>query len=777
MTRTEPFSRRAALLISVVALISAVLAVAQPASAGTTWVDEGFESSSWEDSSTWANWLGTYASRSQIPGIEGNGTRITMKTGRHEAVMLDYLYSDHGYSAPDEAWFRYWMRFEDLPEDTGKLPGFAGFYSSSARAQIPPTESRPGWSARVLFGPGDGGKNVQLGYYLYWLGQSQSYGDGLWWSAQAPLGEWVCIEGHTAMNTPGKSDGQLDAWMNGDQVFHRDDILYRSSSQSSVHIREFMFEVYYGGSTTPPRDTSVSFDGLVVADQRVGCGDVEPRSSFEDTVDSPFVADIEWLAAEGITKGCNPSANTRFCPNESVTRGQMAAFLHRALDSRIKAPAAPPPPPDPPSVWGVEVADYEASLSTMKAAGEPLDMLHLEYPLSGGDWLATGVSSRSHWVPLQLSKIRDGGAVPYIEFYDTDISGFNSGRYDREFGAWVGTITGWLKENPANRLLIAPFPDANNKNVSYGDSVSAFTTAYRKVHDAVIATGVDESQVRFVYQMSAELNSDRYAKATVGTGYGAYSPGAGYIDLAAISWLNDGAPTWDDWGSVFKARVTEMNQEIGQDVPVLMGIVGSAPSVSGESRTDWFADLASGIGSSSTAIGFIYLDKDRAIRYEIGTETSPESGLLSALSTLNSPGDRLDWVFNDLDEWKQDVRASSMVGLFTDDDESVFESDITWLATTGITRGCGDGIFCPDSRVTRGQMAAFLHRALGGTLTPTGSPGTFSDVGDSPFASDIAWLASIGITKGCNPPANDRFCPDASVTRGQMAAFLHRALG
>jgi hypothetical protein len=30
---------------------------------------------------------------------------------------------------------------------------------------------------------------------------------------------------------------------------------------------------------------------------------------------------------------------------------------------------------------------------------------------------------------------------------------------------------------------------------------------------------------------------------------------------------------------------------------------------------------------------------------------------------------------------------------------------------------------------------------------------------------------------GCNPPDNDRFCPEGPVTRGQMASFLVRALG
>lgn len=52
----------------------------------------------------------------------------------------------------------------------------------------------------------------------------------------------------------------------------------------------------------------------------------------------------------------------------------------------------------------------------------------------------------------------------------------------------------------------------------------------------------------------------------------------------------------------------------------------------------------------------------------------------------------------------------------------------------------------------------------------------FFDTAGHTFAADIGALADAGITKGCDPPANDRFCPDAPVTRGQMAAFLRRAL-
>lgn len=52
---------------------------------------------------------------------------------------------------------------------------------------------------------------------------------------------------------------------------------------------------------------------------------------------------------------------------------------------------------------------------------------------------------------------------------------------------------------------------------------------------------------------------------------------------------------------------------------------------------------------------------------------------------------------------------------------------------------------------------------------------SFVDVPDThTFSADIEWLADAGVTKGCNPPTNDQFCPESNVTRGQMAAFMHR---
>ncbi len=120
-----------------------------------------------------------------------------------------------------------------------------------------------------------------------------------------------------------------------------------------------------------------------------------------------------------------------------------------------------------------------------------------------------------------------------------------------------------------------------------------------------------------------------------------------------------------------------------------------------------------------------------------------------------------------------DAARAVQASRFRDILDTEFGGDIMWAAASGIAKGCAENLFCPDHPVTRGQMAAFLTRAL--DLTPSGTD-RFTDATGSVFETDIDALATAGITTGCNPPANNRYCPNDPVTRGQMAAFLTRAL-
>ena len=71
-------------------------------------------------------------------------------------------------------------------------------------------------------------------------------------------------------------------------------------------------------------------------------------------------------------------------------------------------------------------------------------------------------------------------------------------------------------------------------------------------------------------------------------------------------------------------------------------------------------------------------------------------------------------------------------------------------------------------------VVALLVLAVLAPVAVYAAGGTFTDDDTSVFEADIEWMASTGVTFGCNPPANDKYCPDRAVTRGQMAAFMHR---
>ncbi len=94
---------------------------------------------------------------------------------------------------------------------------------------------------------------------------------------------------------------------------------------------------------------------------------------------------------------------------------------------------------------------------------------------------------------------------------------------------------------------------------------------------------------------------------------------------------------------------------------------------------------------------------------------------------------------------------------------------IMWLTNEGISAGCGGGMYCPNASVSRAQMAAFLARALD---LPATNEDHFTDDDGHPLEVSINRVAQAGIATGC---ATDRYCPNAPVTRAQMASFLDRA--
>ena len=82
-------------------------------------------------------------------------------------------------------------------------------------------------------------------------------------------------------------------------------------------------------------------------------------------------------------------------------------------------------------------------------------------------------------------------------------------------------------------------------------------------------------------------------------------------------------------------------------------------------------------------------------------------------------------------------------GAFVDDDTNIFENDINWMAGAGVTVGCdaANQLYCPDDNVTRGQMAAFMHRLAEYLGAEDGTPAQ-ADHADTASAADTASTAT-----------------------------------
>ena len=148
----------------------------------------------------------------------------------------------------------------------GKLPGLVGGSH--------PTGGRPaddGFSARLMWRTGGA-----VVHYVYYPRQSTTYGVDLpYLLAGAPArfqpGAWHRVEHRVVMNTPGRADGILQAWIDGQPALDERDRVWRLDA--SVHVDALYFSTFFGGndpSWGPSRDESVDFDDFVVSPRPIG---------------------------------------------------------------------------------------------------------------------------------------------------------------------------------------------------------------------------------------------------------------------------------------------------------------------------------------------------------------------------------------------------------------------------------------------------------------------------------------------------------------------------
>lgn len=211
--------------------------------------------------------------------LAGSAIRATLSKGENTALNLRYLFRQHHGEEPEEIYFRYYLRLgADWNPDVegGKMPGFAGTYGRAGWGNRI-TDGTNGWSARGSFGrafplrPGE--KPVTaLGSFVYHAEVKSPFGAHWPWS----LGRgglvhnerWYSVEQHVKLNTPGKHNGVLRAWIDGVLVAERTEISFRTVAD--LRVESLWMNVYHGGIAKSPRDMSLYIDNLVIARSYIG---------------------------------------------------------------------------------------------------------------------------------------------------------------------------------------------------------------------------------------------------------------------------------------------------------------------------------------------------------------------------------------------------------------------------------------------------------------------------------------------------------------------------
>ncbi len=107
------------------------------------------------------------------------------------------------------------------------------------------------------------------------------------------------------------------------------------------------------------------------------------------------------------------------------------------------------------------------------------------------------------------------------------------------------------------------------------------------------------------------------------------------------------------------------------------------------------------------------------------------------------------------------------------DSETYYYDPVYWAWENGLTVGTSPATFSPNAACTRGQFVTFLWH-MKGDPEPTGI-NPFSDVQETDYFYKAAlWAKEQGITAGTSAST---FSPTRVCTRGQIMAFLWKAMG
>jgi hypothetical protein len=366
----------------------------------------------------------------------------------------------------------------------------------------------------------------------------------------------------------------------------------------------------------------------------------------------------------------------------------------------------------------------------------------------------------------QLTELDGLGFTPYLEIHSS-LGPLNGGSLDGRLREMANALASWLRQRPGRQMLIAPLPEMN-ANHEWSGQPHGYKAGYRRIRAALLDEGLTPQQVRFLFAP--------YGDSSHSDTYDVYYPGDEVVDLIGFAMINNGNPAWRNYEFSFGRYIDALRAQVSLTKPILVTQTASiVTGPRGESRDQWLNDMFTRLKAHDQVIGAIYFNRDRPERnldFRVFVNGQLDPVFRDGYRTWSAPSE-VSWIFDGrMDAWVSE--REGRLGGFLDAHGHNFEAAIDWLQSEGIARGCNPPLntrFCPDANVTRGQMAVFLARAL--TLPPP-SQDHFRDDQGMFYEDAVNRLFEAGITEGCGP---NRYCGEAEIRRDQMAAFLSRSQG
>lgn len=121
--------------------------------------------------------------------------------------------------------------------------------------------------------------------------------------------------------------------------------------------------------------------------------------------------------------------------------------------------------------------------------------------------------------------------------------------------------------------------------------------------------------------------------------------------------------------------------------------------------------------------------------------------------------------------WNMENRPTAPAHSFVDITDDSQDDAVSWMSHAEITTGTSVSTFSPEKTLTRAQVAAFLHRL---SDLPTAPAHSFVDVAADWQQDAVSWMSHNKITTGTSPTT---FSPDRTLNRSEVITFLYRYKG